>query len=168
MSGTDDPTHVYWDLENRKGLWARGEAMSETPTARALLRVGYVGEEDELLARLCVLASRVEAVLAFCLTDEVNFSADLEHTDPVVRALARGRVSAAEQVLRLLDGKRTSGGRACAPTQIVAGPGAVLPPGSLLATARPPETCRICGELHEIKANCPTPKDGSPSLTPEE
>jgi uncharacterized coiled-coil DUF342 family protein len=27
MSGTDDPTHVYWDLENRKGLWARGEAM---------------------------------------------------------------------------------------------------------------------------------------------
>jgi len=31
MSGTDDPTHVYWDLENRKGLWARGEAMSETP-----------------------------------------------------------------------------------------------------------------------------------------
>jgi hypothetical protein len=31
MSGTADPTHVYWDLENRKGLWARGEAMSETP-----------------------------------------------------------------------------------------------------------------------------------------
>jgi len=31
MSGTDDPTHIYWDLENRKGLWARGEAMSETP-----------------------------------------------------------------------------------------------------------------------------------------
>jgi len=29
--GTADPTHVYWDLENRKGLWARGEAMSETP-----------------------------------------------------------------------------------------------------------------------------------------
>ena len=23
MSGTDDPTHVYWDLENRKGR--RGE-----------------------------------------------------------------------------------------------------------------------------------------------
>ena len=64
MSGTDDPTHVYWDLENRRGLWARGEAMSKTPTARELLRVGYVGEEDELLARLCVLASRVEAVLA--------------------------------------------------------------------------------------------------------
>ena len=38
--------------------------MSKTPTARELLRVGYVGEEDELLARLCVLASRVEAVLA--------------------------------------------------------------------------------------------------------
>ena len=33
MSGTDTPTHVYWDLENRKGLWARGEAMSETPQA---------------------------------------------------------------------------------------------------------------------------------------
>jgi hypothetical protein len=30
-SGTDTPTHIYWDLENRKGLWARGEAMSETP-----------------------------------------------------------------------------------------------------------------------------------------
>jgi hypothetical protein len=28
MSGTADPTHVYWDLENRKGLWARGEAMN--------------------------------------------------------------------------------------------------------------------------------------------
>ena len=33
MSGTDTPTHVYWDLENRKGLWARGQAMSETPQA---------------------------------------------------------------------------------------------------------------------------------------
>ena len=64
MSGTDTPTHIYWDLENRRGLWAGGEAMSETPTARELLRVGYVGEEDELLARLCVLAARVEAVLA--------------------------------------------------------------------------------------------------------
>ena len=54
--GTDTPTHVYWDLENRKGLWARGEAMSETPTARELLDGSgqWAGG---------LLAARVEAVL---------------------------------------------------------------------------------------------------------
>jgi len=70
MSGTDDPTHVYWDLENRKGLWARGEAMSKTPTARELCRVGYEEEQNGKLAQLnklvagSILAARVEAVLA--------------------------------------------------------------------------------------------------------
>jgi hypothetical protein len=53
-----------------------------------------------------ILAVRVEMVHEFCLLDEVTFASDLEHHDPVVRALARGRVSACEQVLRLLNGER--------------------------------------------------------------
>jgi len=51
------------------------------------------------------LAERVEAVLSFCRTQKATFGSDLEHTDPVVRAIARGRVSAADQVLRALDGE---------------------------------------------------------------
>ena len=47
---------------------------------------------------------RCKALREFCLSDQANFADDLEHPDPVVRALARGRVSAAEQVLRILDG----------------------------------------------------------------
>jgi len=68
MSGTDDPTHIYWDLENRKGLWARGEAMSETPTARELLshlRGGDFSPCDNP-HHVEWLASRVEAVLVYC------------------------------------------------------------------------------------------------------
>ena len=66
MSGTDTPTHVYWDLENRRGLWARGEAMSKTPTARELLshlRGGDFSPCDNP-HHVEWLASRVEAVLA--------------------------------------------------------------------------------------------------------
>jgi hypothetical protein len=47
---------------------------------------------------------RCKALREFCLLDQVTFAPDLEHPDPVVRALARGRVSVAEQVLRILDG----------------------------------------------------------------
>jgi hypothetical protein len=63
--GTADPTHVYWDLENRKGLWARGEAMSETPTAKELIRGIRHAEEDwDAVIDGETLAERVEAVQA--------------------------------------------------------------------------------------------------------
>ena len=66
MSGdTADPTHVYWDLENRKGLWARGEAMSVPPTAKELIRGIRHAEEDwDAVIDGETLAERVEAVLA--------------------------------------------------------------------------------------------------------
>ena len=70
--GTADPTHVYWDLENRRGLWARGEAMSKTPTARELLshlRGGDFSPCDNP-HHVEWLASRVEAVLALHVEDE--------------------------------------------------------------------------------------------------
>ena len=74
MSGTDDPTHVYWDLENRKGLWARGEAMSKTPTARELLshlRGGDFSPCDNP-HHVEWIASRVEAVLALHHETEIG------------------------------------------------------------------------------------------------
>jgi len=73
MSGTDDPTHVYWDLENRRGLWARGEAMSETPQTEWLecpcCGEGVMGrtspalwyqDEEEVCDCGCVVAASVD------------------------------------------------------------------------------------------------------------
>ena len=52
------------------------------------------------------LAERVEAVLRFCRDDKKLWDGDLEHADPVVRAMARGRISAVEQVMLALIGGR--------------------------------------------------------------
>ena len=66
MSGTDDPTHVYWDLENRKGLWAKGEGMG-VPTAKEIIRgIRHADEDWDAASSGQVLAERVEAVLEAC------------------------------------------------------------------------------------------------------
>lgn len=72
------------------------------PTCRELLRDLGLANKDYLTKP--ELAARVERVLAFCSESKTFWTCDLEHSDPAVRALARGRVSAAEQVVRLLDG----------------------------------------------------------------
>ena len=103
MSGTDTPTHVYWDLENRRGLWARGEAMSKTPTARELLshlRGGDFSPCDNP-HHVEWLASRVEAVLA--LPEEKSlrgpYAPDSEHW------YAKGYNAALAAVRRALEGE---------------------------------------------------------------
>lgn len=82
------------------------------PSCRELLDLaGDVTSRDEeaqeIAAQVRVLASRVERVLAFCAESKTAFGLDLEHSDPVVRALARGRVSAAEQVEKRLNGEES-------------------------------------------------------------
>ena len=95
MSGTDDPTHVYWDLENRRGLWARGEAMSKTPTARELLshlRGGDFSPCDNP-HHVEWLASRVEAVLALHKSDPLGYCVhcNVQAPCPTVRILDGGK-----------------------------------------------------------------------------